>query len=170
MLPLFDKNLSRVSREHYITGKSSINFPLGDETGGWHFMSYYDKDNGIFKVSLSGIHFPDTHDFLGDEGVVDVAELMIKRGIKISQAHIYMADHYRAAADMVIRWALSDSKNCNVEVSEWFPKPVDQFKLYSFIFKAKQKLQEVGKWTKVDCWMRSQKELESRGIENNISS
>lgn len=63
--PLFDFDLKRVSREHYITGKAAINFPnAGSTTGGWHFMSYFDRDTGVAKVSLAGIHYPDTADFL----------------------------------------------------------------------------------------------------------
>ena len=168
MSPLFDSDLSRVSRDNYITGKSSINFPLDDETGGWHFMSYYDKSKGVFKVSLAGIHFPDTFSYLGNDGVIDVVDQMKRRGIHVNSPHIYMADHYRAAADMIIRWALSERKNCNVEINEWFPKPEDQNRLFDYIAKAKQKLQEVGKWTKVDCWMGSQKELVSPGIESSM--
>ena len=37
--PLFDFDLKRVSRTHYITGKAAINFPdPGSTTGGWHFL------------------------------------------------------------------------------------------------------------------------------------
>ncbi|MGX9569374.1 hypothetical protein [Pseudomonas sp. CFBP 5748] len=44
-----------------------------------------------------------------------------------------MADHYRAAADMVVKWTLSDSRLCNIGVAEWFPS-----------FEAKQRL--LGYW------------------------
>lgn len=54
--PLFDIDLKRVSRERYITGKAAINFPApGSTTGGWHFLSYSDRESGIAKVSLAGI-------------------------------------------------------------------------------------------------------------------
>ena len=43
--PLFDFDLKRVSREHYITGKAAINFPhVGSTTGGWHFLSHFDRE------------------------------------------------------------------------------------------------------------------------------
>lgn len=29
-----------------------------------------------------------------------------------------MADHYRAAADMIVRWALSASIHCSVEIDD----------------------------------------------------
>lgn len=67
--PLFDFDLKRVSFEHYITGKAAINFPHPESTtGGWHFLSYFDRDTGVAKVSLAGIHYPDTAEFFGDAG------------------------------------------------------------------------------------------------------
>lgn len=43
--PLFDFDLKRASREHYITGKAAINFPhVGSTTGGWHFLWYFDRE------------------------------------------------------------------------------------------------------------------------------
>ena len=79
--PLFDFDLKRVSREHYITGKAAINFPhAGSTTGGWHLLSYFDRDSGVAKVSLAGIHYPDTTDFFGDAGVIDVTDKLAMRG------------------------------------------------------------------------------------------
>jgi len=50
MQPLFDFDLKHVSREHYITGKAAINFPhAGSTTGGWHFLSYFDREAGSAK-------------------------------------------------------------------------------------------------------------------------
>jgi hypothetical protein len=63
--PLFDFDLKRVSREYGITGKTPINFPhAGNTTGGWHFLSYFDREAGAAKVFLAGIHYPDTTVFL----------------------------------------------------------------------------------------------------------
>ena len=71
--PLFDFDLKRVSRTHYITGKAAINFPQpGSTTGGWHFLSYFDRDSGVAKVSLASIHYPDTTGFFGRTGVIVV--------------------------------------------------------------------------------------------------
>lgn len=53
--PLFDFDLKRVSREHYITGKIGINFRhVGSTTGGWHFLSYSDRKTVVSKVSIGG--------------------------------------------------------------------------------------------------------------------
>ncbi len=79
--PLFDFDLKRVSREHYVTGKAAINFPhSGSTTGGWHYLSYFDRVSGVAKVSLAGIHYPDTTAFFSDLGIIDVTEQMAKPG------------------------------------------------------------------------------------------
>lgn len=68
---LFDFDLRHVYRRHDITGKAAINFPHpGCTTGGWHFLSYFDREAGGAKVSLAGIHYPDTDAFFGDAGNV----------------------------------------------------------------------------------------------------
>ncbi len=59
-----------------------------------------------------------------------------------------MADHYRAAADMIARWVLSDSNHCNVEVAEWFPSQAERQLLLAMLYLAKPKLLEQGKLKK----------------------
>jgi len=51
-----------------------------------------------------------------------------------------MADHYRAAADMIKRWAFSESANCNLEVDEWFPSPSEKQQLLKVLDVAKPEL------------------------------
>ena len=93
-MPHFDVDLCRVSREHYITGKAAINFPAtGGTTGGWHFLSYFDRESGIAKVSLTGIHYPDTTGFFGATGIFDVTDLLARRGWASEGRPLFMADH-----------------------------------------------------------------------------
>lgn len=155
--PLFDFDLKRVSHKHYITGKAAINFPhLGSTTGGWHFLSYFDRESGVTKVSLAGIHYPDTTDFLGDAGIIDVTDELSKRGWSEDGTRLFMADHYRAVADMMVRWALSDSEHCNIEIDEWFPSLTEKQRLLKILDSAKPKLFEVGRLHKVETWLDSQ--------------
>lgn len=155
--PLLDFDLKRVSRQHYITGKAAINFPHpGCSTGGWHFLSYFDRDAGVVKVSLAGIHYPHTGAFFGDAGIVDITEQMSERGWPVEDKRLFMADHYRAAADMVVRWALSDSRHCSVEVAEWFPSPEARSRLLELLDLGKPKLSELSRLQKVDAWLSSQ--------------
>lgn len=79
--PLFDFDLKRVSHKHYITGKAAINFPYpGSTTGGWHFLSYFDRDSGVAKVSLAGIHYPDTTGYFGEIGIIDATDQLADLG------------------------------------------------------------------------------------------
>lgn len=156
-LPLFDLDLGRVSREHYITGKAAINFPSpGGVTGGWHFLSYWNRDAGVAKVSLAGVHYPNTSRFFGDSGVVEVTQVLARLGWPVQGRDVFIADHYRAAADMVVRWALSESQHCNVEVSEWFPGDDDKQRLVDLLQAARPMLVELGRLEKVDSWLRDQ--------------
>lgn len=155
--PLFDFDLKRVSRTHYITGKAAINFPhAGSATGGWHFLSYFDRDSGVAKVSLAGIHYPDTTDLFGDAGICDVTDQLAKLGWASEGKRLFMADHYRAASDMIVKWALSGSRHCNVEVAEWFPSKVDKQLLLATLDKGKPELFELGMLKQVEAWLSSQ--------------
>ena len=155
--PLFDFDLKRVYRTHYITGKAAINFPHPESTtGGWHFLSYFDRDSGVTKVSLAGIHYPDTTDFFGDAGIIDVTDKLAKRGWTEDGKRLFMAYHYRAAADMVIKWALGGSKHCNVEVAKWFPSSEAKQRLLEILDSGRPKLLDPDKLQKMEAWLSSQ--------------
>lgn len=149
--PLFDFDLKRVSREHYITGKAAINFPRPQTTtGGWHFLSYFDREAGVVKVSLASIHYPDTTDFFGDAGVTDQ---LFQRGWSAEGRKLFMADHYRVVADMIVRWALSESRHCSVEIAEWFPTKMDRQRLLDLLDIGRPKLCVLSRQEKVDAWL-----------------
>jgi hypothetical protein len=155
--PLFDFDLKRVSREHYVTGKAAINFPhSGSTTGGWHYLSYFDRVSGVAKVSLAGIHYPDTTVFFGEQGIINATDLLAKRGWMTEGQSLFMADHYRATADMVMKWALSESRHCNIELAEWFPSADEKQRLLDLLDTGMSKLQEINKLEKVELWLSSQ--------------
>lgn len=155
--PLFDFDLKRVSYQHYITGKAAINFPyLGSSTGGWHFLSYFDRESGVAKVSLAGIHYPDTTAYFGDLGIIDVTDELAERGWSVDGYRLFMADHYRAAADMIVRWAQSESNHGSVEIDDWFPSSAERQRLLETLDAGRSKLSEVGRLQKVESWLRTQ--------------
>ncbi|WP_416427737.1 hypothetical protein RAM80_31050 (plasmid) [Pseudomonas sp. App30] len=112
--------------------------------------------NRIAKVSLAGIHYPDTDAFFGDTGITDVTEQRRESGWPVEDERLFMADHYRAAADMIVKWALSDSRLCNVEVAEWFPSPGARCRLLGVLDLGKPKLLELNRLQKVEAWLRWQ--------------
>ncbi len=66
-----------------------------------------------------------------------------------------MADHYRAAGDMIVKWALSEPRHCNVELGEWFPSSVDRQRFLTLLDLARPKLLEVGRLEKLEAWLSS---------------
>lgn len=56
---------------------------------------------------------------------------------------------------MVVKWALSESKHCNVEVAEWFPSSEDRQKLLMLLDLGKPKLLEMGRLQKMEAWLIS---------------
>lgn len=155
--PLFGFDLKRVSHKHYITGKATINSPHpGSTSSGWHFLSYFDRDSGVAKVSLAGIHYPDTTDYFGDLGITDVTDRLTDLGWSVEGQRLFMADHYRAAADMIVRWAVSESNHCSVEIDDWFPSRAEKQRLLEILDTGRSKLREVGRWQKVEAWLRTQ--------------
>lgn len=155
--PLFDLDLKRVSRQHYITGKAAINFPRrGSTSGGWHFLSYFDRESGVAKVSLAGIHYPDTTTYFGDLGITDVTDQLASRGWTVEGRSLFMADHYRAAADMIVRWVLSESIHCSVEIDDWFPSRTEKQRLLEVLDIDRSKLLDARRLQKVEAWLCTQ--------------
>ncbi len=108
------------------------------------------------KVSLAGIHYPDTTAYFGDLGIIDVTAELAERGWSVDSHRLFMADHYRAAADMIVRWALSESIHCNVEIDNWFPSRAERQRLLEILDTARSQLSKVGRWQKVEVWLRTQ--------------
>ena len=151
----FDLDLSRVTYEHFITGKAAINFPRPHITsGGWHYLAYWNSEVGEAKVSLAGIHYPDTRFCFGDTGILNATDELARRGWKTDH-QIYMADHSRATGDMVLKWVLGRSEFCNVELSEWFPDDHDLDAMVGMLKGAINKLENV-QADRLSRWLGSQ--------------
>ncbi len=77
----FDLDLSRVTYEHFITGKAAINFPRPRATsGGWHYLAYWNSKGGEAKVSLAAIHYPDTTFYFEAPGILNATNELERRG------------------------------------------------------------------------------------------
>ncbi|VVO63877.1 hypothetical protein [Pseudomonas fluorescens] len=151
----FDLDLSMVTCEHFITGKAAINFPRPHITsGGWHYLAYWNGGVDEAKVSLAGIHYPDTTFCFGDTGILNATDELERRGWKTDH-QIYMADHLRATGDMVLKWGLGRSEFCNVELSEWFPDDHDLDAMVGMLKGAINKLENV-QGDRLSRWLGSQ--------------
>lgn len=150
-----DTDLNRVSREHYITGKAAINFHWpGTTTGGWHRLAYWDSAAGKVKVGLAGIHYPDTSSYLGDVGIISARAALKRQGWPVD-GEVYMANHFRAAADLVLAWALGQSEHCNVELADWFVEEQDLNAIVDLLTCALGKL-DAAPQARVEHWLGAQ--------------
>ena len=112
--PLFDFDLKRVSRTHYITGKAAINFPdPGSTTGGWHFLSYFDPVSDA-EMSVTAPRIPAKTAVMTVIGEKDPMFKFIKgyyvdklpanpksKYLEVSGGHL---DTPRVSSDEVIAW------------------------------------------------------------------
>jgi len=85
-----------------------------------------------------------------------VTDQLADLGWSVEGERLFMADHYRAAADMIVRWALSESSHCSVEVNDWFSSRAERQRLLKILDTGKSQLSEVGRWQKVEAWLRAQ--------------
>lgn len=108
------------------------------------------------KVSLPGIHYPNTTGYFGDLGIADVTDQLAESGWVVEGRRLFMADHYRTTADMIVKWALTDAERCNVELDEWFPPPSEKQRLLEILDATGQKFLEVGRLHKVEAWLSSE--------------
>ena len=100
-------SLRSATRTTFITGQATLEVP--DRTGlaeGWHLGPYLWTQRGWPR---NGIEAPDTIPYLGEEGVEDRGEdlrLHLRRPDLIGP--IWMANHARGYADIVLHDALQD--------------------------------------------------------------
>ena len=66
-------------------------------------------------------------------------------GWSVEGHRLFMADHYRAAVDMIVRWALSESNHCSVEIDDWFSSRTERQRLLETLDTGGSELSEVGK-------------------------
>jgi hypothetical protein len=91
-----------------------------------------------------------------DLGIIDVTDELSERDWSVDGHRLSMADHYRAAADMIVRWALSESNHCSFEIDDWFPSRAERQRLLEILDTARSQLSKVGRWQKVEAWLRAQ--------------
>ena len=157
MAGLYDPDLGRASREHYITGPTALNFPSSRTSGDWHFFSYFDLDAGVYKISLAGIHYPATTPYFGDQGLIEASIQLEAMGVPHAPGDVFIASHQRAAADMLVGWALRGNPNyCTVELDEWFPGEADKAAFIELLDGGKASLERDGIWQAISAWLTSQ--------------
>ena len=108
------------------------------------------------SVSLAGTHYPDPTAYFSELGIIDVTDELAERGWSVEERGLFMADHYMAAADMVVRCALSESIYCSVVLNNWYHSQAERLRLLETLDTATSQLPRVGRWQKVEAWLRTQ--------------
>lgn len=82
--------------------------------------------------------------------------MLAKRGLHADGKTVWMADHFRAAADLVAKWALSDSEHYSVEIEDWFPSDEDRQRFLDLLVTGTAELRAMSKSDKVSACLSAQ--------------
>lgn len=152
--------LPPTSAKHYLTGKTALNIPSPEGTGDWHFAETFEGFAGRTPKHflVAGIDTVDTTRFLGDEGIYNCREQLLKRGINLAPGPIYAADHYRAIVDMILNalhrnWDFEGA----VILDDWLPESAEKDRLLFLIERIRPGLRD-DQWKKVEAWAYRQKQ------------
>lgn len=113
----------------YLSFYQALNLRFPDEdTGDWHFQgAFFERTNGepgqrVMPLSGKGQEV-DTTPSLGRQGVREMSAILRKQGLPISSHQsVYVANHYRAIADLAmldIQKAQMPSSATNREINSW---------------------------------------------------
>ena len=102
--PRYPILIPETSPTSYISFKRALNLRLPDEwTGDWHFrVSFFGYPERSFAPLAGPNGLVDTTRSLGSRGVRDMGRLIDAYGIKPYDGPVWVANHYRAIADMAM--------------------------------------------------------------------
>ena len=109
----------------YISFKRALNLRLsGELTGDWHFdVSFFGYPERHYAPIAGPNGLVDTTPSLGSRGVRDMGRLIADWGIKPYEGPVWVANHYRAIADMAMdrlqNWEWSASTFPAHQIDEW---------------------------------------------------
>ena len=107
--------IPKTSPTSYISFKRALNLRLqGESTGDRHFeASFFGYPERPYVLLAGKNGWVDTTPTLGSRGVRDMGRLISDRGIKPYDGPVWVANHYRAIADLAI---LMLQGRCSAEV------------------------------------------------------
>lgn len=102
--PRYPILIPATSPTSYISFERALNLRLPDEwTGDWHFrVSFFGYPERSFAPLAGPNSLVDTTRTLGSRGVRDMGRLVDAYGIKPYDGPVWVANHYRAIADMAM--------------------------------------------------------------------
>lgn len=117
--------IPETSPTNYISFARALNLRLPEEftTGDWHFEeSFFGYPEPAYAPLAGRDGLVNTVPALGSRGVRDMGRLIAKRGIKPYDGPVWVANHYRAIADIAMHMLLGP---CPEEVLP--PREIDEW-------------------------------------------
>jgi len=117
--------IPETSPTSYISFKRALNLRLPDEwTGDWHFrVSFFGYPERSYAPLAGPNGLVDTTPTLGSRGVRDMGRLIDDYGIKPHAGPVWVANHYRAIADMAMdrlcNWHWEAATFPAHQIAEW---------------------------------------------------
>lgn len=126
------------AKGRYLGGMAALNLPSLSGTGDWHFeQTFFRPRSKRSRSFISGQGCPtDTNSFLGDEGIYDCTNILLKLGIPYERSPVYAANHARAIADLVLDAIMRDHSPDFVVLDDWMPRNTDKQQVFGMLVKA----------------------------------
>lgn len=117
--------IPKTTPQHYISFKHALNLRLPDEdTGDWHFRPMFFEEGEPRRAALIAGESGrvNTNPALGQKGIREMSQILEQQNVLPAQGPVYVADHYRAIADLAML-QLSQGKvptiATNREINAW---------------------------------------------------
>ncbi|TQM94897.1 hypothetical protein [Roseinatronobacter monicus] len=105
--PLIQQRIPVTSPALYLSGIQALNLRengIDDPTGDWHFVNafftYADQPQDVPLYGAGGAWI-DTHESLGARGIRDLSAIVCKQELVAPEGPVWVANFYRAIADIV---------------------------------------------------------------------
>lgn len=145
----------------YISFEAALNLRYpGEDTGDWHFdTAWFDYTDGPHRTApIAGPDgLIDTTPALGERGVRDMGEVLAAKRVTAGQGPVYVADHYRAIADIAMV-ELAQGRVPTVAtasvINQWFDTAEQIERLRSYLLPLRAHLGTGGREA-FDTWIKT---------------
>lgn len=130
------------TKQLYLGGMAALNLPSATGTGDWHMeQTFFRPRKKLSRSFISGKGCPtDTTALLGEEGIYDCTQILLKHGIPHERHPVYAASHARATADLVLDAVMRGESPDFVVLDDWMPRDTDKQQVFALLSKAAEHL------------------------------
>lgn len=151
--------LPYTTRSHYITGKTALNIPAPENTGGdWHFReAFFGRGERKPRIFIAGEGEDwNTNAIWGNYGIHECSQVLKYYGLPIlPEQKVYAANHYRAVLDMLYRCVKRSDYPDHLCLDDWFDNK-EQKEPFIKLVKQLQPYLSIDEWQLVETWLKSQ--------------